>query len=108
MTIVSAIEALFYSALGVLVLLLVSILWKIRASVTKGDFEAVYWGIQGIPFLTKKGQDIILQRTLENHDARELERLRNQRRDVVELLGKIPGLEVTKTGLEEGESPSRR
>lgn len=108
MTIEFALKIIFFSALGVLVLLEGYILWMLKKAVEKGDVNAAYWGVRGIPFLPRKIRDKIILKALDNRDARELEFAKERRRDVVQLLRKIPGLELTQTGLGEEPPPSRR
>ena len=101
-------KVVFFVALGTLASVLCSLLWMLREAVKKGDVNAAYWGVRGIPFLPQKTRDRIILKALDNQEARRLECAKERRRDVVRLLRKIPDLQVTQTGLDEERSPSRK
>lgn len=107
MTIEFAIRVFFFLQLGILVVLYGHSWLKLRKAVREGDACTVYSWTQGL-LVSKSFRDRLILKALDNKEAKDLLVAKERRRDVIKLFSKIPGIQVTRTGLEEDDIPSRR
>lgn len=103
MTIESAMDVAFFVLIGILVMLYGHIWLKLRKAVRKGDADAVCSWTRGL-LVSKSFRERMILKALDNKAKKELAEAKQRRRDVVKLLSKIPGIQITRTGLEEEDS----